>query len=141
MTARLEFPQAHPHVALVTIDRPEKANSLDPVTLGELAGAWRSIAENDDIRAAVLTGAGDRVFCSGMDMTTTIPASQRLARGERVDPEEFDGLRSVTTALLAGFDLRKPRREDTLTRWKPSCRKYVRISLAQSVPTPLYFGG
>jgi enoyl-CoA hydratase/carnithine racemase len=108
MTARLEYPQAHPHVALVTIDRPEKANSLDPVTLGELAEAWRSIADNDDVRVALLTGAGERVFCSGMDMTTTIPASQRLARGERIDPAEFEGLRSVRTALLAGFDLRKP---------------------------------
>ncbi|MBW2268371.1 MAG: enoyl-CoA hydratase/isomerase family protein [Deltaproteobacteria bacterium] len=108
MTARLEFPEAHPHVALVTIDRPEKANSLDPVTLGELAAAWRRVAEADDIRAAVLTGAGERVFCAGMDMTTTIPAAQRLARGERIDPAEFEGLRSVQTALLAGFDLRKP---------------------------------
>ena len=44
-----------------------------------------SVADDDEIRVAVLTGAGDRVFCSGMDMTTTIPASQRLARGERID--------------------------------------------------------
>jgi enoyl-CoA hydratase len=43
-----------------------------------------------------------------MDMTTTVPAAQRLARGERVDPEDFEGLRSVSTALLAGFDLGKP---------------------------------
>jgi enoyl-CoA hydratase len=43
-----------------------------------------------------------------MDMRTTIPASQRLARGERVEPEEFEGLRSVSTALLSGFDLETP---------------------------------
>ncbi len=41
-------------------------------------------------------------------MTTTIPAAQRLARGERIDPEEFEGLRAVGTALLAGFDLGTP---------------------------------
>ncbi len=108
MPAQFELPEDHPHVALVTIDRPERANSLDPATLRELASAWRRIAEDDDIRAAVLTGAGDRVFCSGMDLATTIPASQRLARGERIDPEDFEGLRSVSTALLAGFDLRTP---------------------------------
>ena len=45
MPARLELPSEHPHVALVTIDRPEKANSLDPATLAELAAAWRRIAE------------------------------------------------------------------------------------------------
>jgi enoyl-CoA hydratase len=108
LAARLELPDDHPHVALVTIERPERANSLDPQTLGELAAAWRRIAADPEIRCAVLTGAGSRVFCSGMDMRTTIPASQRLARGERVSPEEFEGLRSVATALLAGFDLGTP---------------------------------
>jgi enoyl-CoA hydratase len=108
MPARLERPEAHPHVALVTIDRPDKANSLDPPTLIELARAWKTIADDAEIRCAVLTGAGDRVFCSGMDMTTTIPVSQRLARGERIDDADFRGLRSVSRALLAGYDLRTP---------------------------------
>lgn len=108
MSVRLERPPQHPHVAVVTLDRPEKANALDPAMLGALAGAWHEIAGDDDIRCALLTGAGDRVFCAGMDMATTIPAAQHLARGERVDRESFDGLKSVSTALLAGFDLRKP---------------------------------
>ena len=108
MAARLELPAEHPHVALVTIDRPEKANSLDPVTLAELAAVWRRAAEDDGVRCVVLTGAGERVFCSGMDVKQTIAASQRLLSGERVSDEEFEGLRSVSTALLAGFDLRKP---------------------------------
>lgn len=108
MPARLEFPADHRHVALVTIDRPERANALDPRTLCDLAGAWRRIAEDREIRCAVLTGAGAKVFCAGMDMRSTIPASQRLARGERVSEEEFEGLRSVSTALLAGFDLGTP---------------------------------
>jgi len=108
MPVRLELSESHAHVAVVVIDRPERANCLDPAMLVELAYAWRRIAEDDDIRCAVLRGAGDRVFCSGMDMTATIPAAQRLARGERVSEEEFEGLRSVSTALLAGFDLRKP---------------------------------
>lgn len=108
MSARFERPERHPHVALVTIDREEKANSLDPATLTELAGAWRRIAGDRDIRCAIVTGAGNRTFCSGMDMRTTIPVSQKLARGERVSPEEFEGLRSVSTALLAGFDLETP---------------------------------
>ena len=108
MPARLEKLPDHSGVALVTIDRPERANSLDPPTLLDLAAAWREIAADDGIRCAVLTGAGDRVFCSGMDMRTTIPASQRFARGERVDDETFAGLRAVSTALLVGFDLRTP---------------------------------
>lgn len=108
MPVRLERPADHPNVALVTLDRPEKANSLDPAMLRSLAGTWREIADDDDVRCAVLTGAGSQVFCAGMDMAATIPISQRFARGERVDPEEFEGLRSVGTALLAGFDLGTP---------------------------------
>jgi enoyl-CoA hydratase/carnithine racemase len=108
MAVRLELPDDHPNVALVTIDRPERANALDPPTLRALAAAWERIAADSEIRCAVLTGAGDRVFCAGMDLATTIPAAQRLARGERVDTEEFEGLRAVATAVLIDFDLRKP---------------------------------
>ena len=108
MALRFELPSDHPHVAVVTIDRPAQANSLDPPTLRDLAAAWRRIAGDPEIRCAVLTGAGERAFCAGMDMKTTIPESQRFARGERVDPETFEGLRSVATALLAGFDLGTP---------------------------------
>ncbi len=108
MSIQLDRPGAHPHVAVVTIDRPARANSLDPEHLVALAETWRTIASDPDIRCAVLTGAGDRVFCAGMDMAATIPAAQRLAAGERVSELEFEGLRSVSTALLAGFDLQTP---------------------------------
>ena len=108
MSARFELPADHPHVAVVTIDCPERANALDLRTLRELADAWRRIAGDPEIRCAVLTGAGDRVFCAGMDLATTIPASQRLARGERIEPEEFEGLRAVATAMLVDLDLATP---------------------------------
>jgi enoyl-CoA hydratase/carnithine racemase len=108
MPAHLFLPPGHPHVAVVTIDRPERANALDPPTLRDLADAWRRIAADADIRCAVLTGAGERVFCAGMDMHSTIPLSQRLARGERLEETSFEALRNVETAILAGFDLQKP---------------------------------
>ena len=44
MPVRLERPADHPHVAVVTLDRPEKANALDPGMLSGLAAAWREIA-------------------------------------------------------------------------------------------------
>jgi enoyl-CoA hydratase/carnithine racemase len=108
MSARLELPDNHPHVAVVTIDRPERANALDPPTVRALADAWRRIAADPDVRCAILTGSGERVFCAGMDMHATIAASQALARGERIDDATFAGLRDVATALLAGFDLATP---------------------------------
>jgi enoyl-CoA hydratase/carnithine racemase len=108
MSARLEQPHEHPHVAVVTLDRPARANALDPPTLSALAAIWRRIAGDPAIRCAVLTGAGPRAFCAGMDMHATIATSQALARGERIDDASFAGLRQVATALLAGFDLGTP---------------------------------
>ncbi len=108
MSVRLELPADHPHVAVVTLDRPERANALDPAMLRELAAAWRRIASDSEIRCAILTGAGEKAFCAGMDMRATIPMAQRLARGERIPDDDFEGLRSVATATLAGFDLDTP---------------------------------
>ncbi len=108
MLPTLEFPPSHPHVGLVRLHRPERGNALNPPCLGALAGIWQRIADDDEIRCAVLTGSGERVFCSGMDMRETIPVAQALARGERIDAEAFEGLRSVSKALLAGFDLKTP---------------------------------
>ncbi len=108
MPVHLESPADHPHVAVVTLDRPERANALDPSMLTGLAGAWHKIAGDPDIRVAIVRGAGDRVFCSGMDVAATLSASQKLHRGERVSEDEFEGLRCVSTALLAGFDLGTP---------------------------------
>jgi enoyl-CoA hydratase len=108
MPARLDLPEDHPHVALVTIDRPERANALDPETLRDLAAHWRKVNDDPEIRVAVLTGAGNRVFCAGMDMKKTIPISQALARGEQIDPIDFEGLRAVGHATLVKDPLRVP---------------------------------
>jgi len=108
MSVQFELPDGHPHVAVVTIDRPERANALDPATLRALAAAWQRAAADDAIRAVILTGAGDRVFCSGMDLRETIPAAQALARGETIDADAFEGLRAVSTATLTSFQLGKP---------------------------------
>src|SRR5438874_1614755 len=129
MAARLELPADHPHVAVVTIDRPAQANALDPPTLRDLAAAWRAVAADPEIRCAVLTGAGERSFCAGMDMKTTIPAAQRFARGERIEPEVFEGLRSVATALLAGFDLAAPL---AVRETRRGVREIVHLSLAEA---------
>jgi enoyl-CoA hydratase len=54
-------------VLLLTIDRPRVRNALDPDTLIALADAIDT-ADEDGVRAIVLTGAGDNCFCSGMDL-------------------------------------------------------------------------
>ncbi len=108
MGIRFERLATPAHVALVTFDRPEKANAIDLETIRQLAAAWREIAEDDAIRSVVLTGAGDRVFSAGMDFLSTLAPARKLARGEEVPAEDFEALRDVSTAMLAGFDLRTP---------------------------------
>jgi crotonobetainyl-CoA hydratase len=56
------------HVARVAIDRPEVLNAVDAATERELDRIWTEIEANRDIRAVVLTGGGERAFCTGADM-------------------------------------------------------------------------
>lgn len=56
------------HVAHVTLDRPEVLNAVDAATERALGVIWDAIEADRDVRAVVLTGAGDRAFCTGADM-------------------------------------------------------------------------
>lgn len=56
------------HVARVTIDRPEVLNAIDAQAERELNAIWSAIEADRDIRAVVLTGAGERAFSTGADM-------------------------------------------------------------------------
>ncbi len=65
------------HVAHVTLNRPEVHNAFNERMQDELAGLWRHIRVDDDVRVVVLTGAGNQAFCTGLD------------RGD-IPTEEFD---------------------------------------------------
>lgn len=56
------------HVARVTIDRPQVMNAIDAATEAELERIWTQIEGDNDVRAVVLTGSGDRAFCAGADV-------------------------------------------------------------------------
>jgi enoyl-CoA hydratase len=68
----------------LTIDRPDRRNALnDRVVEGLLAGLERAVAEGD-VRCVVLTGAGDRAFCAGGDLASTMsPDEGRVQQHER----------------------------------------------------------
>ena len=55
------------HVAWITLNRPERHNAFNSLMQREVRDIWRSLRFNEDVRCAVLTGAGDRAFCSGID--------------------------------------------------------------------------
>ncbi|CAB4364154.1 MAG: enoyl-CoA hydratase/isomerase family protein [Actinobacteria bacterium] len=55
-------------VAVITLNRPEQGNALSPAIAAALVDIWADIRDSDDIRVAIITGAGDRHFCTGADM-------------------------------------------------------------------------
>jgi len=55
-------------IARVTLDRPDRMNAVDRATEAELIRIWEAIERDRSVRAVVLTGAGDRAFCTGADM-------------------------------------------------------------------------
>ncbi|BBO79479.1 crotonase [Desulfosarcina ovata subsp. sediminis] len=67
------------HVAYITLNRPEAMNSLDPESTIQLKEIWGQVRGDDDIRVAVLTGTGEKSFCTGTDMKKTPPPSECMA--------------------------------------------------------------
>ena len=61
------------HVAHITINRPEVMNAMDLETYHLLSEAWREVRDNQEIRVAIITGAGDKSFTAGADLKTAIP--------------------------------------------------------------------
>ena len=56
------------HALWLTIDRPERRNALSPAVLAGISAGLDEAADDDAIRAVVITGAGDRAFCAGADL-------------------------------------------------------------------------
>ena len=55
-------------VATVTLNRPEQRNALSNQLLAELVDAMERVRDDPEVRAVVLTGAGEKVFCAGADL-------------------------------------------------------------------------
>jgi enoyl-CoA hydratase/carnithine racemase len=54
-------------VAWVTLNRPDRLNAFNSLMQRELRGLWRDLRRHDDVRCIVLTGAGEKAFCTGID--------------------------------------------------------------------------
>jgi enoyl-CoA hydratase len=92
------------HTVIVTMNRPEAKNALSPAMLVGLADAWVEIDEDDDVRCAILTGAGGD-FCTGMDLKAFAAgggADARFADRMKADPELH------WKALLRHYHVKKP---------------------------------
>jgi enoyl-CoA hydratase len=97
------------HVAVVTMNRPEVRNALNAEMLVRLADAWQDINDDPQIRAAILTGAGDDAFCAGADLDRLVGMMQ----GKRQPETEFDrrileDFTIIYKGLMRTYDVVKP---------------------------------
>ena len=89
-------------VVTFTMNRPEKKNALSPTMLVGLADGYRYVDENDEVRVAILTGAGG-TFSSGMDLVAVNqPRSEYVERRMQEEPNLH------WRALLRDYRLTKP---------------------------------
>ncbi len=97
-------------VARLTIDRPERRNALSWTVLTELRARVAEIRDDPEVRVVVLTGAGDKAFCAGADLTGMAAGAGHLdlheSRGELA--ALFDDLWDLgkpTIAKVRGYAL------------------------------------
>ncbi len=93
-------------VAVITINRPEKRNAITPPMQGMLRDAFKRFRDDDDLRVAVLTGAGDRSFTAGADLEDieSRDLDVRRMRYWRSNPEErYVQVYKPVVAAVNGF--------------------------------------
>ena len=72
--------EAEQGIALLTVNRPDKLNALSGAVVAELREAFEQIARDVDIRAMILTGAGEKAFVAGADINELAQLSAFEAR-------------------------------------------------------------
>lgn len=102
-------------VAFVTLNRPDVYNAFNRAMESELRHVWLSLRKNDDVNAVVLTGAGTKAFCTGIDRHESIDEYIEDPRHEN-RPEDEAGL--VSTPFMFNDPGAKllPKQNDL---WKP----------------------
>ena len=98
-------------IAIVTLNRPEVLNAFNQLMQAELRDLWRSLRTNEDVRVVILTGAGEKAFCTGIDRAESI--DQYLE-----DPDAVQGTGRVTSPFMYDDpgDSLNPKANDL---WKP----------------------
>ncbi|MFC7706253.1 enoyl-CoA hydratase/isomerase family protein [Plastorhodobacter daqingensis] len=92
--------------AVLTLNRPEALNALNAQTIGEISDAIDQAASMD-VRALIITGAGDKAFCAGADVKEMVGISliEKKRKAERGQAcfAKLDALRVPSVALVNGY--------------------------------------
>ena len=92
------------HVAWVTIDRQHVLNAVDDKTARRCNEIWKQVEHDAGVHAVVVTGAGERSFCAGADMSAEGVGKSGIDYWADLDPNGFAGLslrRSLDVPVIA----------------------------------------
>jgi enoyl-CoA hydratase/carnithine racemase len=96
------------NIATITLHRPEKMNAFTHVMMNEMIAAFDQIDADDNVRAVIVTGHGDRAFCAGADLTPS-NGGRVFASGETVDSLSDGNVRDGGGMLtLRIYECKKP---------------------------------
>ncbi|MFB6154587.1 MAG: enoyl-CoA hydratase-related protein [Haloferacaceae archaeon] len=93
-------------VGRIVLDRPHRMNALTHELLDELVDAVEAFEDDDEVRALLITGAGDRAFSSGADLTATASGADHVGAVElsRKGQSTFGRLKESPLPVVAGID-------------------------------------
>lgn len=98
------------NLAIVTINRPTKLNALNKSTIEELHFSFKELNENNEIKAIIITGSGEKAFVAGADISEfanfTVEEGTELARkGHEILFDFVQNLGTPVIAAVNGFAL------------------------------------
>jgi enoyl-CoA hydratase/carnithine racemase len=92
-------------VAVLRLNRPERLNAISNAMIVELSAAMRELNSSEQVRSAVLTGAGERAFCVGMDLKERAGMSEPELAAQRPQMYElFASIRHFSRPLIAAVN-------------------------------------
>lgn len=97
------------HIATITINRPEKLNALNRLVFDELDQLVDTVIEREDIRSAIITGAGEKAFVAGADISEfnhlDAPSGEALSRRGQLVFDKIENSPKIIVAAVNGFAL------------------------------------
>jgi enoyl-CoA hydratase/carnithine racemase len=94
-----------PHIAKVTLNRPQQANALSLTLLEELQAVLSQLQEDTDIRAVLLIGAGEKAFCAGADLKERAGMNEEQVRhAVSLIRSTINGVESLPFPVIAAIN-------------------------------------
>ncbi|MFK4006280.1 MULTISPECIES: enoyl-CoA hydratase [Bacillus] len=102
MTSLVHFSIQDEQIGIMTLNRPEQANSLSSTMLEEVNQIIKEIKHDESIRCLLITGAGSKVFCAGADLKERRLMTETEAKGAvRLIQQTFIEIESIPVPVIA----------------------------------------